>query len=100
MMLIETLIAYAAPDLREGELEHAISYARQAMRETLTECRQPVVLTAVTRLHGARLKFTVLAMESRVEKEFIYNYKTRDLFAYRPTYTPDVFDELKLKIAG
>jgi hypothetical protein len=100
MMLIETLIIYAVPDLREGELQHAISYAQQAMRETMRECRQPVVLASINRLQGAKLKFTVLALESRVEKEFIYNYKTRDLFAYKPTYTPDVFDELKLKIAG
>ncbi len=100
MMLIETLIIYAVADLRAGELKDAIVHAQQAMRETLRECREPVVLTEVERLQGARLKFTVLALESRVEKEFIYNYKTRDLFAYKPTYTPDVFDELNMKIAG
>jgi len=100
MMLIESLISYAVSDLREGELKDAITYAQRAMRETLRECREPVVLTAVTHLQGARIKFTVLALDSRVEKEFIYNYKTRDLFAYRPTYTPDVFDELNMKKAS
>lgn len=99
MMLIETLISYAVPDLREGDLKDAITYAQQAMRETLRECREPVALTQVTHVRGAKLKFTVLALESRVEKEFLYNFKTRDLFAYRPTYTPDVFDELRLKTA-
>jgi hypothetical protein len=100
MMLIESLISYAVSDLREGELKDAITYAQRAMRETLKECREPVVLTSVAHVHGARLKFTVLALETRVEKEFLYNYKTRDLFAYRPTYTPTVFDELNMKKAG
>ena len=100
MMLIETLVMYAVPDLREGELRDAITHAQQAMRETLKECRQPVALTAVTRIQGAKLKFTVMALTTRVEKVFIYNYKTRDLFAYRPTYTPDIYDETNFRIAG
>ena len=100
MMLIETLISHAVADLREGELKSAVEHAQKAMRETMRECRQPVALTDVTHIRGASLKFTVLALVSRVEKEFIYNYKTRDLFAYRPTYTPNVFDELNMRAAG